>query len=243
MSVKNKVSLRSSSKSDSSPDTDHDQTHLLEVVLKNLLSNDEFISLISKQIKQSLDQLTKQVEINQSNIHDLSLKVDQSTKDLHRSATKIEDLEDHKQQLSRDINNLEQYTRRNNLRIFGIPEMKGEKTNLIVKEMASDKLGINLEDTDIDRSHRVGQGEKRAIIVKLTRHDMKTKLIQARRKLKGSKIVIREDLTRENAILLKAAWDSPKTTSTWSTDGRVFAIKHGSVNRNIIRNLADIEKL
>ena len=42
------------------------------------------------------------------------------------------------------------------MRVFGIPEDKGENTDAIVLQVAKDKLGIDLRIDDIDRSHRVG---------------------------------------------------------------------------------------
>ena len=50
----------------------------------------------------------------------------------------------------------EQYSRRNCVRIFGFPESKGENTDDIVLKLAKEKLGINIDVSDIDRSHRTG---------------------------------------------------------------------------------------
>ena len=42
------------------------------------------------------------------------------------------------------------------MKVFGIPEIKGENTDAIVIQVAKDKLGIDLHIDDIDRCHRVG---------------------------------------------------------------------------------------
>ena len=47
-----------------------------------------------------------------------------------------------------DLDKLEQYGRRETIRINGIPEMEGEDTNLIVKELAAD-IGVTIPTADI----------------------------------------------------------------------------------------------
>ena len=53
---------------------------------------------------------------------------------------------------------LEQYTRRTNIRIFGKPETnKQEKTDELVKQFCENELDVELKNEDISRSHRVGR--------------------------------------------------------------------------------------
>ena len=49
---------------------------------------------------------------------------------------------------------IEQYGRRNILRVSGILENGNEDTDVIVKQLA-DKLGVSISPFKIDRSHRV----------------------------------------------------------------------------------------
>jgi len=51
---------------------------------------------------------------------------------------------------------LEQYGHRENLEIHGIPKMKNENTNQIVKSMAK-CLNVQLDDVHISTSHRLTQ--------------------------------------------------------------------------------------
>ena len=55
--------------------------------------------------------------------------------------------------------------------------------------IAKDKLDIELQDTDIDRTHRIGRapGKPRANLVKFTSYRTRNILIKERRKFKGSK--------------------------------------------------------
>ena len=59
-----------------------------------------------------------------------------------------------------DNDSLELYTRRNSVRISGIPEELSENTADKVIKLA-DKLDFILTSADIDRSHRVGKPDNR----------------------------------------------------------------------------------
>ena len=74
----------------------------------------------------------------------------------------------------------EQYSRKDNIRISGLPDPKtaDEDTNAKVIKVALD-MGIVLKDEDISVSHRLGKltaTYDRPVIVKLTRRDTKRKL-------------------------------------------------------------------
>jgi hypothetical protein len=117
----------------------------------------------------------------------------------------------------------EMYSRRNNIRVYGIEESTGEDTTSLFLNMARKKLGINfLSDRDICRSHRLGRPQPdqrpRPIIVKLLRHSDKESLIKARRSLAGTGIVMREDLTRERMGWIKSLRD--------------IGVDHKSINSN-----------
>ena len=56
--------------------------------------------------------------------------------------------------LKDQIDSLEQYSRRNCLRISPVPEVPSESTDDIVKTVAK-TIGVTLPDNAIDRSHRV----------------------------------------------------------------------------------------
>lgn len=218
---------------------------LVKTIITNILSSEDFISLIQRHVNSALEKVARQVEVNTAEILDLNIKYDKMSKGIEDINKELDQLREFKHKSSRDTNSLEQYTRRNSLRIFGIPVTKDEDTNNIIIKLASDKLEIQLSPEDIDRSHRVGKpdSDARAIIVKFARHDTKAKVIRARRKLAGSPIVIREDLTKINHNLLKAAKDNDKVNNAWSWDGRILATKNGSSRVYPIRNESDIAKL
>ena len=136
-------------------------------------------------------------------------------------------------ELEEKCDELEQYSRRNIIRIRGIPEKTGEETDAVVRELAATKLGVNIDAHDIVRSHRVGRtGDDKAtprdVIASFTSHNTKSAIMRNGRKLKGSRIFINEDMTR---IRGKIAWEARqlrrdgKLIDTWTRDGIIFVKK------------------
>ena len=127
----------------------------------------------------------------------------------------------------KELNEIQQYQRRNSLRITGIDETAGEITDVIVKKLVEEKLGVKLGDKDIERCHRVGKPNNKSkkprnILIKFTSYKPRSTVIKQRRKLKGTKITIQEDLTKQNQELLKKASRKPGVVSSWTQDGRVY---------------------
>ena len=80
----------------------------------------------------------------------LKTSIENLTEQLKRSDKRCVELE-----LKND--DLEQYTRRQNLRISGITENKDENTDSLVVDFVKNTMKIDLDIRDIDRSHRVGR--------------------------------------------------------------------------------------
>lgn len=99
--------------------------------------------------------------------------------------------------------------------------------------MVRNKLDIQIQKSDIDIAHRLGafrQDENRPIICKFVSRETKTKVLRVRRNLKGSAMVIHEDLNIKNAKLLEDVLRKPEVISAWSDEGRIIAISHSGGN-------------
>ena len=107
--------------------------------------------------------------------------------------------------LKEKVNNLEQYTRRNSIRVHGIPE-ESDKENCedIVLNFFKEQMNMDIPLADIDRTHRVGKvtPEKRitrqsgktlprAIIVKFVSYRTRRLVFSKKKDLKGSRHTIR----------------------------------------------------
>ena len=148
----------------------------------------------------------------------------------------------------------EQYSRRQCLRVYGIPESPQENTDQAILDLAA-KMGVNLDSRDIDRSHRitpkrqVTQSENqqphskpKAIIVKFARYNARNMMYAAKSRLKNTGIVIREDLTPERQGLYFKTLHHENTTRTWSIDGKIFTMTTDG-RKKVITSIRDIERL
>nr|KAG5711535.1 hypothetical protein BaRGS_025962 [Batillaria attramentaria] len=83
------------------------------------------------------------------------------------------------------VDELEQYSRRNNIRISDIPEIDGEDTDDLIIAIGNE-IGVTITEEMIDRSHRVGnKGDDfcRPIICKFTSYRYKQRLLKEKKKL------------------------------------------------------------
>ena len=101
---------------------------------------------------------------------------------------------------SYDLDKLQQYGRRENLRISGLPEEEGENLkDKIVK--VGQVMGVEILNRDINVAHRSGpKGVKpRQIICRFVSRDTKIELLRNKKKLKESEeyknVYMHEDLT------------------------------------------------
>ena len=83
----------------------------------------------------------------------------------------------------------EQYSRRNSLRIFGFNESERENTPNVTMDLLQNKMGLDIQESDIDRVHRVGRkgvsDRIRPIIVKFTSYRVRDIVFRAKPRLKS----------------------------------------------------------
>ena len=167
------------------------------------------------------------------------------------------------------VDELEQYGRRNAVRIGPLPEKQNENTNDVVIKVAA-HIGVTITNNDISRSHRVGRklapndSSGRSIICKFTSYRVKNELMRARKNLKGVRpdqlfpdldwpalprrrevgLYINEDLTQVRANVASRARKLKREniiTDTWTRDGLIFIKKGDNVRK--ITTLREIDSL
>lgn len=180
----------------------------------------------------------ERVEKLESKILDLEAKLE-SMQNVNK---KLEDKEkEHAEELcqvkyamkTREIqmNDLEQYTRSNNIRIYGLedrnPSETAEETTSIVLQFLKNKLEIDLNRNDIEIAHRLGRfldNGNRPVICRFVLRLNKMKVMKSRRLLKGSVYVIKEDLTHKNAKLLQDTAEVENVKTVWADQGKIIAL-------------------
>ena len=73
----------------------------------------------------------------------------------------------------------EQYSRKNNIKMHGIPENKGEQLLEVVNEILTE-VGVAIEENEVMAIHRIpGQKDRpRPILVKLRNNEAKSKVMR-----------------------------------------------------------------
>lgn len=143
--------------------------------------------------KQSLDYTQTQVD-NQKKINDdITAMCKDARKDINTVCESALSLDG-------KVDYLEAQSKRNNLIIDGIPESKRESwqdTENKVRQVLSEKLGMNMDAVEVERAHRMGEttdgGRHRSIIVKFFRWKDKEDVMARANKLRGSNIYLNED--------------------------------------------------
>ena len=114
---------------------------------------------------------------------------------LERKDAEIAQLTDKIEDLESRLDQAEQYSRRNCIRIVGLPESDNEDTTSLTMKLINDTMALDppLELHEIDRLHRVGKaesgtprGKHRGIIVKFATYRSRARVIKARSTLSGS---------------------------------------------------------
>lgn len=153
-------------------------------------------------------------------------KLEQDVTDLRRDVVRLEER----------IDDGDAYERRDTVVLSGDalpPVTSGEICSNLARELFQSKLSVAIASSDISVAHRIGgrpvtQGpDRRSIVVKLCRRDLKRDLLQASRSKKPTNFYVNESLTpRRNAFLqtLRIARRKfpDKISGTGSIDGKVF---------------------
>nr|CAI5869549.1 unnamed protein product [Callosobruchus analis] len=132
---------------------------------------------------------------------------------------------------NRKIDQLQQFSKRCNLRVFGIPETSNEKCRDVVYNVIKTKLKLNsLSQEDIEMAYRCGSSKDdspRAILVGFYSAKTKNEVYSNKKNLKGSKITIREDLT---ATRLKIVREKVSIYgNVWTNNGKILWLENGNV--------------
>lgn len=158
--------------------------------------------------------------------------------------------------LEKKYDDLEQYSRRNSLRIFGIPEdTGGENIDEKIMTLINQDLEVTppLTPDKIDRVHRIGplhsssRHGPRPVILKLTSFQTRQRIFRKRSSLrkKGSKVFINEDLTQMRSQLLFKARQLKKSgviSDCWSYNGQIL-VKNNREEISSIKDTLQLEKI
>ena len=196
--------------------------------------------LRNKATTEKIDELIKSIEARDEKIVELEKRVE-------LLETRAPTTETQNKLLERKLDDLESYTRRQNLRIVGIPEPDdgSENAGACIEKVKEEilKLGddVHLDlDHAIDRAHRVGPKKdrrgnpiERAMIVRFTSWRARTLVYKNRKKNNDCRYYV--DLTQRRVQLKKKAIKLTK-------DNEKVDFAYADINNNICLLLKDGKK-
>ena len=157
---------------------DDSQTIQLKEQIKEMICAEPVLAKLVDQITAAvLEQVTQNVYAA------INLDLEKNKKDLEKSRKQVNELEKKVKQMEKKLMDCEnsqeeqeQYSRRNCLRICGMPEKKDENSDDVVLQLVNSKLnlGFQVRGNDFDRTHRIqprkprteGAEQPRPLIVK-----------------------------------------------------------------------------
>ena len=245
---------------------DRSRLHIFAESLKSSNLYTAIENAVRQAVESQLSKVIDRIEKCEAQIMDLEITMNHKSKEVTKLKEQVQSQAEAISVLQTNTNNLEQYSRRNCVLVFGVKEEVNEKTDDIICNIASRHLGISLTKGDIDRSHRVqtrrqnkeentkhgqkGRSKRTPpalpIIVKFTSYRVRSAVLSSRRKLKGTGIGIDENLTRQNAELLRTAKATPGVISAWSSDGRILVLvptTGGGTMTRLVRSKDDLNRL
>lgn len=132
-----------------------------------------------------------------------------------------------KQEEEKKLDFLEQLKRRNILRFVGLKEEENEDIRTVVIELIKTRLELTLEEEAVSFVSREGNprpdGRPRHVVVHFQDTRTKNVVYKKKKMLKGSKVVIKEDLTPLRVQLLKKTSSKYGNRNVWTHNGHIFA--------------------
>ncbi|KAB0800441.1 hypothetical protein PPYR_06181 [Photinus pyralis] len=189
----------------------------------------EVTDAIDKAFKKHSDHLFEKVDEKFNQLHqsigDINLNIQSLQSKINAQDKVILDQNKQLIQLSNELDNFNQHYRRTSLVLYGVPEATNEDSDKIILAVAQNNLKVALDINDLDRSHRLGkrQGDKpRPIIFKLVSYRIRQLLFTNKSKLKGTSMVLRENLTEKRRMVLSEAAKKYGSRRVWTLDGKIF---------------------
>lgn len=221
---------------------------------------------ILTEINSKFDAILKSVTFCSDKISDFELKMNQMNekiKTIDNLQKENLDLKNKIATLDMRVNDMEQYSKLNNLIIHNIPESRSENVLDVVKTIA-DRIGVPINSDEIDMAHRLksnstsNTSRPKNIVVKFISRLTKERFLTSFRQNKNfstsnlniagpdQQIFINEHLSQFNNQLFKDARHKLKQNGfkyVWTKNCRIFARKEDTSRIKSIQCTGDIEKL
>lgn len=169
--------------------------------------------------------------------------------ELELSKKEVKNLESNNIDLTKQVNELQQYMRRENVLITNYPEEANENVENIVCKLG-EKLGVPINfKVDIQAAHRNPSNSAiKPIIVRFTNRQVRNNFIRASKskkiKLNNKPVYVNDHLTPANSTLFyksrKLVHDK-KIKAAWTSAGKIFVKRSESSEKIRIQHISDLK--
>ena len=213
----------------------------MQKILVTLATKSDFDNLVGEieKIRNEIGQFSRgineRIDKVEAKVFDIEQNLDRVIGENNSLREENEKLNQRIFEAERGLNDLEQYGRRVNLKVFNLKEDSNESTQDTTRkvcDMITNTIGITTTPEHIEACHRLpvsneprrdGKAKIKPIIIRFKSRQQRDKIFQNKAKCKGKGYSIGEDLTRENARRCQAAHNHHFCKSSWSVNGRIWA--------------------
>lgn len=241
------------------------------------LTQEFMVSLLDafkKEVFEELKSQSNQFQEFKSSLEFFSAKIDESNKVMDEIKKQYREINRENQEykalnaqltqkvttLESKVRDLEQYSRRDNIEISGLPKTAGEDERSILRDVGR-AIGLEVNENSVVAVHRVPTYNKtRAppIVARFTTRDQRDAWIQAFKKMKtvlacdinnrfpATKIFIGEHLTPDNKQFLRKLKDACKELNikyVWCREGKFYVRKSEGENGVRVNSVEDLQKI
>nr|CAI5855563.1 unnamed protein product [Callosobruchus analis] len=146
--------------------------------------------------------------------------------------------------LNMKMDSLGQFCKRCTLRFFEVPECQNENCiRLILNIIRQDMNLTSVSENDIEAGYRVvssNKNEPRPVMAKFCSMQVKTQVYSNKKKLKGKRITVREDLSLARMKMVKEKIAVYGKQNVWTQDGKIKWLENGKLMSAVPDMVADI---
>lgn len=132
------------------------------------------------------------------------------------------------------LDSIQQHIKNNNIRLINFSETVNEDLHEKIISLFNNKLNVDMENENISSVYRVGRSNEnkpRHVIISFKDNNKKMAVYNNKKLLKGSKIIMKEDLTINRLKCVTAASEKYGFKNVWTINGKIFVKNENGVEK------------
>lgn len=191
----------------------------------------KFVECISKTVETKLESMQNEIFVIANDHQKLTKENSLLKRSVETLTDKLQTVTKQNVDMETQLDEIEQYSRRDCLVINGLPEVTAETDEKTFVTFVQSKFpDVTINVSDISKAHRLptrdnrdNRRQGRPMVVKFATHKKKDELYSGRKTLKGTNVYMNELLTKKRAELHRFCISNIKERKTvWTKDGKVF---------------------